>query len=409
MHPFQKAREYTRALNSVKLERLFSKPFVSSLSGHLDGVYCMAKHLTDLNLLLSGSADGEIRAWNLGTKQCIWNSFAHTSFVRGLSFVPETRQFLSCSDDKTVKLWSLESEQRVPLTTFYTDCLINCVDHKRNENIFATAGGDSVQIWSHERTSPIQTFNWGADNVKHVRFNCTETDILASTSTDRAITLYDLRMNDCIGKVYLQMRSNALCWNPMEPYYFSVANEDHNCYTFDMRFLDSACNILKDHVSAVMDIDYSPTGQEIVTGSYDKTIRIFDVRNGHSRDIYFTKRMQRLFCVKYSMDSKYVLSGSDEGNIRLWKGDASGKMGIVSAKEQHSLNYSKKLKQKYSNMPEIRRISRHRNIPGMISTISKTKRIMTDSRKRKEENERTHSKSQKPVVPERKKPIVATM
>ncbi len=65
MHPFQKAREYTRALNSVKLERLFSKPFVSSLSGHLDGVYCMAKHLTDLNLLLSGSADGEIRAWNL--------------------------------------------------------------------------------------------------------------------------------------------------------------------------------------------------------------------------------------------------------------------------------------------------------------------------------------------------------
>ncbi len=74
-----------------------------------------------------------------GTKQCIWNSFAHKSFVRGLSFVPETRQFLSCSDDKTVKLWSLESEQRVPLTTFYTDCLINCVDHKRNENIFATA------------------------------------------------------------------------------------------------------------------------------------------------------------------------------------------------------------------------------------------------------------------------------
>jgi len=29
------------------------------------------------------------------------------------------------------------------------------------------------------------------------------------------------------------------------------ANEDHNCYTFDMRKLDRALNVLKDHVSAV--------------------------------------------------------------------------------------------------------------------------------------------------------------
>lgn len=42
-----------------------------------------------------------------------------------------------------------------------------------------------------------------------------------------------------------------------------------------------------------MDIDYSPTGQEIVTGSYDRTLRLFDVRRGHSRDAYHTKRMQR--------------------------------------------------------------------------------------------------------------------
>lgn len=32
-----------------------------------------------------------------------------------------------------------------------------------------------------------------------------------------------------------------------------------------------------DHVSAVIDVDFSPTGKEIVTGSYDKTIRIFEV------------------------------------------------------------------------------------------------------------------------------------
>lgn len=58
LHPFEKAREYTRALNAVKLERMFAKPFVGALSGHSDGVYCMAKHPKKLTTIISGSGDG---------------------------------------------------------------------------------------------------------------------------------------------------------------------------------------------------------------------------------------------------------------------------------------------------------------------------------------------------------------
>ncbi len=68
LHPFEKAREYTRALNSVKLERLFAKPFVDSLSGHRDAVYCTAKHPRNLTAFASGSADGEVRLWSLSKR-----------------------------------------------------------------------------------------------------------------------------------------------------------------------------------------------------------------------------------------------------------------------------------------------------------------------------------------------------
>ena len=57
MHPFEKAREYTRALNATKLERVFAKPFVGALSGHRDGVYCMAKHASQMTCVLSGAGD----------------------------------------------------------------------------------------------------------------------------------------------------------------------------------------------------------------------------------------------------------------------------------------------------------------------------------------------------------------
>ena len=60
LHPFEKAREYTRALNATKLSRLFAKPFLSSMAGHIDGVYTMAKHPHQLTTLASGAGDGGV-------------------------------------------------------------------------------------------------------------------------------------------------------------------------------------------------------------------------------------------------------------------------------------------------------------------------------------------------------------
>ena len=47
------------------------------------------------------------------------------------------------------------------------------------------------------------------------------------------------------------------------------------------------------------------------------------------REVYHTKRMQRVICVSWSLDDKYIISGSDEMNLRVWKANASQKLGVV--------------------------------------------------------------------------------
>ena len=38
-------------------------------------------------------------------------------------------------------------------------------------------------------------------------------------------------------KVILDMRTNAIPWNPMEAFVFLAANEDYNVYSFDVRLV----------------------------------------------------------------------------------------------------------------------------------------------------------------------------
>ena len=62
LHPFERAREYTRALNATKMDRMFAQPFLAQLGrGHVDGVYTMAKDPNSLERFASGSGDGVVK------------------------------------------------------------------------------------------------------------------------------------------------------------------------------------------------------------------------------------------------------------------------------------------------------------------------------------------------------------
>lgn len=60
VHPFSRARERTRALNAAKMDRMFAKPFVDALEGHIDAVEVLAKQGSSISTVASGSWDGGV-------------------------------------------------------------------------------------------------------------------------------------------------------------------------------------------------------------------------------------------------------------------------------------------------------------------------------------------------------------
>lgn len=137
MHPFEAAREYTRALNAVKLDRVFAKPFIGCLEGHKDGVSSVCKHPERLSIFLSGAFDGEIKIWNLPQRTCEKTILAHDGIIRGITFAEETEHFISVGDDKTIKTWKInestnyddnnEDDKDEPINTIISRVIYNYI------------------------------------------------------------------------------------------------------------------------------------------------------------------------------------------------------------------------------------------------------------------------------------------
>lgn len=412
-HPMQRAREYSRAVTAAKIDRMFAHPLIGNLgNGHRDAVVTTAISRRSLLPLATGAADGSVHLWDLPTRSCLAEISAHRRVVNGLVFAVTGDRFYSCSDDGFVHQWPIHStdNERKPLASWRINGSFKSLDHHWMDPQFATASDSAVQIWTPERSAPLQTHAdlWGSDDtVTTVRFNPAERNLLACCSADRGIGMFDTRAGVALRKAVLRMKSNDLQWNPMEPMNFVVANEDFNAYTFDMRKLDQPTRIYKGHVNAVMSVSWSPTGREFVTGSYDRTIRIFRINEGTSRDVYHTKRMQRVFTVNYTLDHKFIVSGSDESNVRLWKARASEKLGQLNPREEAATRYRQALIKRYQHLPEVKKIHKARRVPRTIKNQTAQAVLQKDNADRKLANlVKYDKKGEHTFVGERKKTVI---
>lgn len=93
---------------------------------------------------------------------------------------------------------------------------------------------------------------------------------------------------------------------------------------------------LKGHTGAVITAVFSPDGQTILTGSADNSVRLWDAHTGKELGV-FTGHTARVLSVAYNPTSTRILTGSADNTVRLW--DIETKKEVATLKKHSDFVY----------------------------------------------------------------------
>ncbi|MDZ8228113.1 MAG: WD40 repeat domain-containing protein, partial [Nostoc sp. ChiVER01] len=120
---------------------------IHTLTGHDNFVWSVS-FSPDGKTLASGSDDKTIKLWNLDTGKEIRTLTGHDNFVWSVSFSPDGKTLASGSEDKTIKLWNLETAKEIHTLTGH-DNPVYSVSFSLDGKTLASGSRDkTIKLWN---------------------------------------------------------------------------------------------------------------------------------------------------------------------------------------------------------------------------------------------------------------------
>ena len=106
------------------------------------------------NLFVTGGADKRVHVWDTRSMTHVTSFSGHRGAVTGLAFRHGTGQLFSCSEDRTVKIWSLDDMAYVDTLFGHQDRCI-AIDAQRRERIVTVGADRSSRFWKVPEDSQL--------------------------------------------------------------------------------------------------------------------------------------------------------------------------------------------------------------------------------------------------------------
>lgn len=204
-----------------------------------------------------------------------------------------------------------------------------------NDGAFIATGGDDgkIKLWTTKNHLSFVTFSDHTSKVTDLKFIPKKNNTLLSASLDGTVRAYDL----------VKYR-NFRVLQPSKPTQFNCLSVDSssgdlvvagsldpfNIYVWSLR-TGTLVDVLNGHTGPISSLCFSPTGALLVSGSWDTTVRVWDIFEKKGA-VDTLNHASEVLSVDFHPNSKEVISTTLGGQVYLWQAEEGNLIGMIDCK-----------------------------------------------------------------------------
>ncbi len=269
----------------------------------------------DGKLLASGSEDKTIRLWNLETFQVISTLTGHARSVKSVAFSPDGTILATGSDDQSVKLWDLDQGEEICTFSGHSHA-VKSVAFSPDGKVLASGSWDkTIKLWDIQTGVPERTLTGHVLQIASLAFSPCG-NFLASASCDRTVRLWDLTSGSSSPLYGHAWAVFAVAVSP-DGKTLATGSDDNTIILWDWH-TGKTLYTLSGHSWSVVTLAFSPDGESLVSGSWDKTIKRWQLSTGQELAT-LQGHLDSVSSVAISPSGQMIASTSKDKTIKLWQ------------------------------------------------------------------------------------------